>query len=229
VTGVTGRQLLLTLGLFLGVGVVVVGLTVLGLRLAGHWAARHPADFLAILMVELYLALLTALLLVFRPAGLRDRLGFRFTSPAHLGLALGLWVGALVVGTLATAALTPLLGRPQSNAVGLLSRSFDPLFVALIVPTVCLLAPACEEMLFRGVLYGWLRRYLPALPVMVITAAVFAAAHLLPSLFPILFAFGLAAAVVREWTGSTLNSFVMHVTQNTASVAVTYAALTHHL
>jgi membrane protease YdiL (CAAX protease family) len=122
-----------------------------------------------------------------------------------------------------------LLGQPQSNAVGLLSRSFDPLFVALIVPTVCLLAPACEEMLFRGVIYGWLRRHLPALPVIAITASVFAAAHLLPPLFPTLFVFGVAAAAMREWTGSTLNSFLMHVTQNSVAVAYTYAMLTHRL
>jgi membrane protease YdiL (CAAX protease family) len=56
--------------------------------------------------------------------------------------------------------------------------------VAIIVPTVCLLAPACEEMLFRGALYGWLRRRAPVALAIPVTAAVFAGVHLLPGLFP---------------------------------------------
>jgi membrane protease YdiL (CAAX protease family) len=39
--------------------------------------------------------------------------------------------------------------------------------------------------------------------------------------------FGIVAALIREWTGSTLNSFALHVTQNTFAVTVAYIALTH--
>jgi membrane protease YdiL (CAAX protease family) len=39
--------------------------------------------------------------------------------------------------------------------------------------------------------------------------------------------FGLGAGWMRERTGSTLNSFAMHVTQNTFAVALTYVVLRH--
>ena len=225
--GVTGRRLLLTLGLWAGLVVVGLGATLVGARIAFRaWAAGHRADLGAILVAEAYLALLAALLIAFGgPAGLRDRLRFRFTSLVDLAVALAVWVAALVVGAAVTATLRPLIGEPQSNTVSLLGQSFDPLFVAVIVPTVCLLAPACEELLFRGALFGWLVRWLPVPVSIVVTAAVFAGAHLLPLLFPVLFVFGLGATLVRAQTDSTLNSFAMHATQNTFAVVATYALL----
>ena len=224
---VAGWRLLLALLLWAVIAAVIGGATVLSLRLlAGGWAANHRADFSAVLIAEAYIALLAALLLAFGgPAGLRDRLGFRYTSATDVAGALLVWLAALVVGAVVSAALAPLLGQPQSNAVSLLRQSFDPLFIGLIVPTVCLLAPVSEELLFRGALFGWLRRLLPTPAAIVLTAGLFAGAHLLPTLFPVLFVFGLGATWVRERTGSTLNSFAMHATQNTFAVLATYVLL----
>jgi membrane protease YdiL (CAAX protease family) len=75
------------------------------------------------------------------------------------------------------------------------------------------------------VLFGWLAGHVPVPVSVIVTAAVFAGAHLLPTLFPVLFIFGLAATIVRARTDSTLNSFAMHATQNTFAVAATYALL----
>jgi membrane protease YdiL (CAAX protease family) len=226
---VSGRRLLLTIGLWLALLAIVGGLTILAARVVVRaWALGHRADVSALLIAEAYATLLVALLVAFGgPAGLRDRLRFRFTSFPDLLGALAAWVLALVAGGLLTTSLAPLLGQPRSNAVTLLSRSFDPLFVALIVPTVCLLAPFCEELLFRGALFGWLVGRLPVPVSVVVTAAVFAGAHLLPTLFPVLFVFGLAATMVRVRTDSTLNSFAMHAAQNTFAVLATYAVLSH--
>lgn len=223
----SGRRLLLAVLLWLVIGAVVDGATLLAFRvLAGSWVASHRAGLSAALIAEAYISLLTALLLAFGGlTGLRDRLGFRYTSAADIGGALLVWIGALVAGGIVTAALAPLIGQPPSNAVSLLRRSFDPLFVAVIVPTICLLAPISEELLFRGALFGWLRSLLPSPAAIVVTAALFAGAHLLPTLFPVLFVFGLGATWVRERTGSTLNSFAMHAAQNTFAVLATYALL----
>lgn len=225
---VSGRRLLLAIGLWLALaGSAFLG-AVLALRLTGpRPTAGTRADVLGALLAWSYVALLIALAAAFGgPRGLRRTLRFRFTAARDLVLALGTWLSCLLIGGVASALLSPLLGQPSSNAVGLLRISFDPLFVALVVPTTCLLAPACEEMLFRGALYGWLRRRTPALAAAPLTAAVFAGAHLLPPLMPALFVFGLGAAFVRERTGSTLNSFVMHASQNTLAVVAAYLVLT---
>lgn len=224
---VSGRRLLVALVSWVVLGAVLILGTTFGARLlARDWAAGHRPDLAALALAGAYVALLAALLLAFGgPAGLRDRLGFRYTSAGDVALALLVWLAAVVVGGLATKAVSPLLGQPQSNAAALLGQAFDPLFVAVVVPTVCVLAPACEELLFRGALFGWLRRRLPVAAAILLTAAIFAAAHLLPPLFPVLFVFGLGTTWVRERTGSTFNSFAMHATQNTVAVAATYALL----
>ena len=231
VARVGGRRLLAALLLWALLSGLLLGATVVALRfvfpaqLAGHRAVAG-----ALLVLEAYVALLTALLLAFGGwRGVRGTLGFRYTSIGHLALALGAWLAALFVGTIATALLSPLLGPPTSNATDLLGRSFDPLFVILIVPTICLLAPFCEELLFRGALFGWLRGLLPVPLAAILSAAVFAGAHLLLPLLPELFVFGLTAAWIYQRTGSTLNSFAMHATQNTVASLVAYAVLTGRL
>jgi membrane protease YdiL (CAAX protease family) len=203
------------------------GLTLAGLRLlAAPWLRAHGADARALFLVEAYLALLAGLLVAFGGVrGLVTRLGFRFTSVRDLALAVVLWLGALLVGSAATAALSPLLGPPQSNAVALLRLARDPLFVGLVLPTVLVLAPATEEMLFRGGILGWLAGRFDFTLAAVATAALFAGAHLIVSAFVYLFLFGLAAAFVVRRTGSTFNTFVMHACQNTLAVVAAYALL----
>ncbi len=203
--------------------------TVFGLRLLAHpWAAAHAADVGALALLEAYGSLLAVLLLVFGGfRGLRDHLGFRFTTWWHLGYGLGAWAVSITVGGILTYALAPVLGPARSNAADVLRVGHDPLFVLMVVPTVALLAPACEELLFRGALYGWLRTRVPLAAAVMVSAAVFAGLHLIVPLLPVLFVFGVATALVYEYTGSTLNSFAMHATQNTLAVVVTYMALSN--
>lgn len=226
---VPGRRLLLCLAAWPLAAGLLVAATILGLRWeARPWLGAHRADLLAILLLEAYLALLGALVVSFGgPRGLATRLGFRFTSLRDLAGAGLAWLLALAAGGLLTGALAPLLGAPKSNAAPILDLSFDPLFVALVVPTTALLAPACEELLFRGALFGWLRGRMPVGLAAVVSAALFGGAHLLPPLFPYLFVFALLAAAVYQRTGSTLNTFAMHAGQNTLAIAATYWALAH--
>ena len=224
---VSGRRLLLVVPLWPAATLGLVVLTLLPLRiLANGWTRAHSADVFGLLLLESYLGLLLALALLFGgPRGLRDRLGFRFTRARDVGLAVLAWMACLVLGIIALTALGSLLGKPESNAIPVFRRSFDPLFIALVVPTVALLAPACEELLFRGAFFGWLRGHLPFWAAAVISAALFAAVHLIVPLFPYLFIFGLAAALIRERTGSTFNSFVMHAIQNSLATAAAYVAI----
>lgn len=227
----SGRSLLATLGVWLLLLLVVLGSTLVAARFgASAWSRDHLPDLVAIVTIEFYGALLAALAIAHGGVGrARRRLGLRFTSLSDLLGGEAVWAVCLVAGVLLSALLTPLLGPPRSNATELLRISFDPLFVVLIVPSVCLLAPLAEELLFRGALLGWLRTRLGAWPALPISAAVFAGAHFLPALFPVLFVFGLGTALVATRTGSTFNSFAMHATQNTLAVAATYVALSRGL
>jgi hypothetical protein len=87
-----------------------------------------------------------------------------------------------------------------------------PLVWALIVIRLVALTGTAEELLFRGALYGWLRRRLSVPATIAATTALFALEHAYyPVLLPVVTATGLAAGWVRHRTHSTATTIPMHV------------------
>jgi membrane protease YdiL (CAAX protease family) len=199
--------------------------TIVLLRVSRISALReHSADVVAVLMLAGYVALLGALLIAFGGIrGLTQRLGFRVTRPWTLLLSPPLWLATLLVGGMLTLPLEHFFGRPPATAAQLLGRARDPFYLAVIVATVCLVAPALEEMFFRGALFGWLRLRAPVPVAAFVSATIFGAVHLTPLLLPYLVLFGVVASYVYEKTGSTVNTFVMHACQNSVALAAAYA------
>jgi hypothetical protein len=81
-----------------------------------------------------------------------------------------------------------------------------------------LAAPLCEEFIFRGLIFGGLRRSMPAAQAIVISAAVFAAVHPTLSLLPV-FVLGLCTAWVYERNKTLLAPMLVHAAYNAAMVA----------
>ena len=160
-------------------------------------------------------AALAVLILLRRGLRLRD-LGWRI--PRSLGplgwlpwLAIGV-AGAVValyasewLGSLATQIL-PNSPNTQCTAV----RDEYGGYVAVAIPLVCLIAPLAEETIFRGFIYGWLRRRIPVLPAVLISAAVFSAAHLVLVLALPLFGVGVILALLYEYSDSLLPGAIVH-------------------
>src|SRR5262245_47019922 len=182
---VSGRRLLLAIALMLVLG-ASVGIVTWAIvqAIAPSWI--DTVDFVVLVVAEVYAAVLGALLLAFGGvAGVRDRLGFRFTSGRDLLQAVGLGIVTLFAAVLCYALFTPLFGSPLTIAIPVLKSVTDVtrfphadlLALALIFGRAFLLAPLAEELFFRGALHGWLRRYLPALPTILITAVLFGFEH----------------------------------------------------
>jgi membrane protease YdiL (CAAX protease family) len=93
--------------------------------------------------------------------------------------------------------------------------------VALIV-TIGILVPIAEELLFRGVLYTWLRQRLSILPCVLISAALFALAHGNRQMVVQIFIVGIVLALIYEKSRSILVSGLVHMTVNTFSLAVIF-------
>ncbi len=81
-----------------------------------------------------------------------------------------------------------------------------------------IVAPICEELMYRGVVFSGLRRAWGLPAAAVASAILFAAVHLMPlSLVP-LFAIGLASALLYARHRSLLVSLVLHAAYNALSL-----------
>ena len=108
------------------------------------------------------------------------------------------------------AAASPFLDPGQEQ--GLTPDAWDAsranaFFVNSLV--VVIVAPVVEELMFRGIGFGLLRPY-GAWVAMLGTGAAVAAIHGLVEGFPILFAFGVGLAWLRERTGSIYPCILLH-------------------
>jgi uncharacterized protein len=229
-SAISGRRLLQTLLAWIIASVVIGTMTIFGLRtFAGSWSVTDGP--IVVVVAEVYLALLLTILIVCGGfSGLRDQLHFHFTSTRDLFLALGVWIACIGIAALVYLALSPMVGALPVTVVQILRlasdmprlSSADTLSMVFIIIRACLLAPLVEELLFRGLLFGWLRQRLSASATIVITTLLFAAIHFYPLLLPLAFTVGLGAGWVRERTGSTLNFFVAHIANNILFLAIAY-------
>jgi membrane protease YdiL (CAAX protease family) len=90
--------------------------------------------------------------------------------------------------------------------------------VLLLFVVVAVVAPIVEEIFFRGLVLRSLERRMSSNWAIVVSAAVFGAAHLQPLQFPALFVFGLVAAILATRTGRLGPGIWAHVAFNSVAV-----------
>jgi membrane protease YdiL (CAAX protease family) len=157
-------------------------------------------------------------LLIARGTNLRDTFALR--RPRSMGRAA--WqVGAALVAIWALgAALSPLLNAGEEQ--GFVPDGWEPdkaLAFAANAVVVALVGPVIEELLFRGLGYSLVDAFFGTAAAIVVTALAFAAAHGLLEGLPILFAFGVAVALLRRATASVYPGIVLHCLFNAAALA----------
>ncbi|WP_320674318.1 CPBP family intramembrane glutamic endopeptidase [Prochlorococcus sp. MIT 1341] len=96
----------------------------------------------------------------------------------------------------------------------LVLSSRDPVALGLLVVTTVVLAPLFEELVFRGVLLPVLVKEIGRSWALVMSAIVFAMAHLSVSEFPPLLVLGVGLALLRLSTGRLLPCVLMHALWN---------------
>jgi membrane protease YdiL (CAAX protease family) len=217
---ISGRQFAAGLGAAAALAAIGAAATIpLARAIAPHWA--HTEGLTVLIVAEVYLALTVGLILgVGGLAGAGRLLALRRPAPRQAAAALALAVAACAAGLAVSMAFSPLSGGPVATLEAIVRAGSDesrmaaatPLVWALIVIRVAALTGLGEELLFRGALYGWLRRRLPVGPVIVITTAAFALEHAYyPVLLPLVLSVGLAAGWVRHRTGTVGATIPMHI------------------
>ena len=167
---------------------------------------------------------------------------------ADLGLSVGRWLPRLRQGAAAAAlavvgnsvgqnatvyALALVMGQKAANDLVTREQVRTPIYqmlphlhqrldlIALAV-LVGIIVPVGEEVFFRGLTYGALRRLMNRHAAAVVSALFFAGAHLQPvELLPILI-LGIVLAYTYEYTGSLIPGMIAHGINNLAALVIFY-------
>jgi len=151
-------------------------------------------------------------------------------SWADIGLApLALIVYLLISAGLAYLVLQLIPNFPHDSVqdVGFksLNRQYE---YTLAFFTLVVVAPIAEEALFRGYLYGRLKRYAPLIPAVLVTSLLFAAAHLPGgdhlqwNVALDTFALSIILCLLRTLTGSIWAGILLHMLKNAIAFYLTF-------
>jgi membrane protease YdiL (CAAX protease family) len=173
------------------------------------------ADLVATLMQDLCFV---GVALFFAQMVARPRPAQFGLRPTRFWRSVGLVVGGYVAFFLVTAAWVSALNlHEREDLPHKLGADNGPLALTAVVILVTVVAPICEEFLFRGYMYPALRRGVGVWGAAGVTGLLFGAVHAISSpagfLVPLAL-FGIGLCLVYEWTGSLYPCIALHALNN---------------
>ncbi|MGH3948335.1 MAG: lysostaphin resistance A-like protein [Pseudonocardiaceae bacterium] len=182
-----------------------------------------PGPLLAVLVVPTVLAALVAVAGTAllgdgpRAARVRRELAARW-SWRDVGRGLVIGAGGLVLTIPASAAWATWVGDEQANsAVGeaFAGRQLGPAAAMAAFLAIWLVAPVCEEVIFRGALWRALEHWRwNRWVIFIVTSLVFSVAHMELLRTPLLLVLSVPIGLARLLTGNLLGSVVAHQVNN---------------
>ncbi len=96
----------------------------------------------------------------------------------------------------------------------------SPIEITLVVLATTVLAPICEELVFRGALFGGLLKKMKFIPAALLSGACFAFMHMNPEQTVYQFILGVVSAILAYYSGSLVPSIALHAGNNIIAVIV---------
>jgi hypothetical protein len=160
----------------------------------------------------------------------------RVKPVAWLGLVWKNWPYVLLIAPISVASMWMLFAGLQyggymdlmdklgvekvQDTVVILQKEKDPLILGLMAFAAAIVAPLCEEVVFRGYLYPAAKRFSGPWVAALCSALIFSAVHgSVAALLP-LFVFGLVLVAIYEFTGSIWAPIGVHFLFNSATVVI---------
>lgn len=112
--------------------------------------------------------------------------------------------------------------RAQPDMLALFGGGVWGLLLALLAGGI--IAPVAEEVFFRGYVFAALYKYLGLRRATLLSAALFALVHVLPTSWPPLFLLGILLALLYEQTDSLWPAIAVHAGMNTLGFLLLYVA-----
>lgn len=121
-------------------------------------------------------------------------------------------IGALIVSALA-AMVFPWIDMEQTQEIGYENISgFKDMMMAFLALVV--IAPVAEEIVFRGWLYGKLRKHTWAIPAILLTSIAFGVAHGQWNVGITVGVMSVFMCLIREMTGTIYGGMIVHMLKN---------------
>ncbi len=138
-----------------------------------------------------------------------------------LGGVFSVWICGVVIEDFTSRYLEGIFGKLElQEPVRLLRESNSPVYLGLSIFLACGVAPLVEEMLFRGYIYGTVRRLTHPIFAILVVGAIFAVVHSnLPALLP-LWTFSILLCLAYEWSGSLWVPIGIHAFFNAANIVM---------
>lgn len=194
-------------------------------RMSGNFLINASLSELLIVIP----ALLMILVWLIRHAGddaddadrprLSDRLMYRAVRPSTILMTI---LYTLCISPLVTLCNIITMRFVENTVLEYSNEILDmPIPTAIFV--IALLPPFCEELAFRGVVYGGYRRDCRPLAAVLTSALLFGLMHGNINQFAYAFVIGVAMALLVEATGSIWPSILMHIMINSRAVIAMFA------
>lgn len=176
-------------------------------------------------MVYTAALLATFLWIVLRGRGTWHEIGFRSTSPWWVLLIFGIFMVQLLGVLIINVIVQQIVGTFENPQIAALTdeRGFSWLNFAVVFVVGAIIAPVVEELVFRGLLYQWLRTHAGVVVAVLLSAAIFSVVHVIPVLLPSLFVVGLILTLAFEWSQSLWVTIALHMFQNGLAIIALYA------
>lgn len=217
---VSGRDLLVVL--------LLTAVILFLLRMVLSEVPRSPPAVFALLALQSAVPMALLYLLVVRRRGLSwAALGLRPTQARWYTVALLLALASFPLVMVVNAGVQALLGEPLRNPQLeiLAPAEFSWGALAVMLLMAGLVVPVVEEIVFRGLLFGWLRTRFGLAAGIALSALAFAFAHGIPVLAPALAVQGILLAWLYARSDSLWPGVVMHGTFNGLMSILLYAAI----
>mgnify|MGYP003439623299 CR=1 FL=1 len=221
------RPSLQIIGLALLVTIVGYGGVFLGLWLVPVFRA-HAFSILAWSTPVLSLALIAAVGWVLRRHAVSwQSLGFQrpTTRLFHLLWQIPVMFIVLLVAQGLVVLVTQTDPKPAGGGIESLFGAISPLAVGAFVIGIGVLAPFWEEVVFRGVIYGGLRRKFSVFSSLLLAGVIFAVAHGYPILLPYMLTLGVSLALLYQFHRTLWASFIAHAVLNCFVTGLTLATV----
>jgi len=137
-------------------------------------------------------------------------------APPALGLRPANWKYAVfgALGTLALSVAVSQLGIEPQGMKQVIEVVREPRQLIVSLLLLAVLAPLVEELVFRGLLYGWVAGRWGSVAAWIVSSLAFAAAHYEPAHIVLVLPLGLLFGWLRRRTDSLLPSLFSHIVNN---------------